>query len=102
MAKKRNAKWLNWEGEILIDEIDNGKLKGRNKYYKSIFVRNSENIVANMKEKVSKIDNKDKLQDKDICYIDSNNYYQNSSIGKTLKVKVIGYSDHTLEAIQIK
>lgn len=102
MAKKRNAKWLNWEGEILIDEIDNGKLKGRNKYYKSIFVRNSENIVANIKEKVSKIDNKDKLQDKDICHIDSNNYYQNSPIGKTLKVKVIGYSDHTLEAIQIK
>ena len=40
IAKKRNARWLNWEGHILIDEIDNGGvLKGRNQYYKSVIIK---------------------------------------------------------------
>src|SRR5215212_793580 len=34
ITKKRNSRWINWKGSILIDEIDNGKLKGRNQYYK--------------------------------------------------------------------
>ena len=38
IAKRRNSKWINWEGEILINEIENGRLKGRNDYYKSIIL----------------------------------------------------------------
>jgi len=38
IAKRRNSKWIDWEGEILINEIEHGKLKGRNDYYKSIIL----------------------------------------------------------------
>ena len=52
IAKKRNSRWLNWEGNILIDEIDDdGKPKGRNQYYKSITIEKyNENVVNNTKE----------------------------------------------------
>jgi tRNA A37 methylthiotransferase MiaB len=39
IAKKRNSRWLNWEGNVLIDEVEGGKLKARNQYYKSIIVK---------------------------------------------------------------
>ena len=51
IAKKRNARWLNWEGNILIDEIDNGILKGRNQYYKSVIIKEfKEDLLTTIKE----------------------------------------------------
>ncbi len=39
ISKDNNKKWLNWEGEILTDEIENGMLIGRNFTYKKIHIK---------------------------------------------------------------
>lgn len=39
ISKDNNKKWLNWEGEILTDEIENGMLIGRNFAYKKIHIK---------------------------------------------------------------
>ncbi|MGN6349557.1 MAG: hypothetical protein ACTHLL_07390, partial [Candidatus Nitrosocosmicus sp.] len=103
IAIKRNSRWLNWEGDVLIDEIDNGKLKGRNQYYKSIVIKEDDNKNANInaKEKDIEINNNGFRLNKGSYLVNSNNYHNNLSIGKTIKVKVIDYSNHVLEAIQI-
>jgi MiaB-like tRNA modifying enzyme len=104
ITKKRNERWLNWEGDILIDEIDKGQIKGRNQYYKSIILKYRENAIMNINdgEKYSKNNNNSNrfLNIKDINSIETANDY-NSYLGKTLRVKVIGCSEHTLESIQI-
>jgi len=55
LAKKisieQNKKWLNWEGEILIDEF----FKGRNFAYKSIHL-NSKEIGKFVKVRINRID----------------------------------------------
>jgi tRNA A37 methylthiotransferase MiaB len=105
ITKKRNERWLNWEGNILIDEIDNGKIKGRNQYYKSIILKDSENTIMNINERDKYYKNNDNskkfLNIKDINSIETINHC-NAYLGKTLRVKVTGYSEHTLEAIQIR
>jgi MiaB-like tRNA modifying enzyme len=103
IAMKRNSRWLNWEGDILIDEIDNGKLKGRNQYYKSIVIKEDydKNDNINNKEKDNKIHNSSFHLNKGSYLINSNNNQNNLSIGKTIRVKVTNYSNHVLEAIQI-
>ncbi|MGN6351378.1 MAG: tRNA (N(6)-L-threonylcarbamoyladenosine(37)-C(2))-methylthiotransferase [Candidatus Nitrosocosmicus sp.] len=103
IAIKRNSRWLNWEGDVLIDEIDNGKLKGRNQYYKSIVIKEDDNKNANInaKGKDIEINNNGFHLNKGSYLVNSNNYHNNLSIGKTIKVKVIDYSNHVLEAVQI-
>ena len=44
---ENNQKWLNWEGEILIDEIENNILIGRNFAYKKIHIRGNSNKEDN-------------------------------------------------------
>lgn len=39
---ENNKKWLNWEGEVLVDEKKDDGYVGRNIYYKPIFLRNGE------------------------------------------------------------
>ncbi len=96
IAKKRNSMWLNWEGDILINEIDNHGIKGRNQYYKSILVKefnDNENAIKNNIPKGSKNIGESLLSRN----LNNNNQY----IGKTIKVKITGYSNHTLEGIQL-
>ena len=104
IAKKRNSRWLNWEGTILIDEFDNGNLKGRNEYYKSIIIKNvNKKILTDIKKEESYYKNNENFVDPDggLYSMNLNNHNNNLPLGKTIKVKIIGYSNHTLEGIQI-
>ncbi|MEM0473175.1 MAG: tRNA (N(6)-L-threonylcarbamoyladenosine(37)-C(2))-methylthiotransferase [Candidatus Aenigmatarchaeota archaeon] len=38
ILEKKNKKWLGWKGEVLIDEVSNNLITGRNIYYKPILV----------------------------------------------------------------
>ncbi|MEK6968622.1 MAG: tRNA (N(6)-L-threonylcarbamoyladenosine(37)-C(2))-methylthiotransferase [Nanoarchaeota archaeon] len=56
VAKERNDAWINWEGEILIDE--KGTLEatwsGRNYAYKPVIVKSAENIFGkNLRVKIT-------------------------------------------------
>ncbi len=104
IAKKRNSRWLNWEGYILIDEFDNGNPKGRNEYYKSIIIKNvNEKISTEIKKEEGYCKNNKSLTHRDggLYALNLNNHNNNLSLGKTIKVKINGYSNHTLEGIQI-
>jgi len=39
ISRKRNSMWKNWEGELLIDEINNNIIQGRNYAYKSVIIK---------------------------------------------------------------
>ena len=98
IAKKRNSMWINWEGDILINEIDNHGIKGRNQYYKSILVKEfneKENSIKNNMIKSSK-----NISENILSHNSNNNKYK-QYLGTTIKVKITGYTNHTLEGIQI-
>jgi threonylcarbamoyladenosine tRNA methylthiotransferase CDKAL1 len=104
IAKKRNSRWLNWEGNVLIDEVEGGKLKARNQYYKSIIVKEyNEGVVSDTKEGENNYKNNGKISDfdGDLYSKYSNNHNNRMYLGKTIKVRITGYSNHTLEGIQI-
>jgi threonylcarbamoyladenosine tRNA methylthiotransferase CDKAL1 len=104
IAKKRNSRWLNWEGNVLIDEVEGGKLKARNQYYKSIIVKEyNEGVVSDTKEGENNYKNNGKIShfDGDLYSKYSNNHNYRLYLGKTIKVRITGYSNHTLEGIQI-
>ncbi len=46
ISKDNNKKWLNWEGEILTDEIENGMLIGRNFAYKKIHIKDKPELLG--------------------------------------------------------
>jgi MiaB-like tRNA modifying enzyme len=52
MAKKisyeRNMEWIGWKGQVLFDEISDGKIKGRNFAYKPVVI----NEKASLGEKI--------------------------------------------------
>ncbi len=101
IAKKRNSRWLNWKGDVIIDEMDNVKLKGRNQYYKSIIIKNlNENKLTVSKGNSKNNENFSKPLG-DLYSMRWNNHNDNFFLGKTIMVKVTGYSNHTLEGIQI-
>jgi MiaB-like tRNA modifying enzyme len=39
VSKKRNEKWLDWEGEVFIDELNDDFVTGRNYAYKPIVIK---------------------------------------------------------------
>ena len=39
ISRKRNSMWKNWEGEVLIDEINKNTIQGRNYAYKSVIIK---------------------------------------------------------------
>jgi threonylcarbamoyladenosine tRNA methylthiotransferase CDKAL1 len=41
IAKSRNSAWKNWEGDVIIDELNNGSGQGRNYAYKSVMLHDS-------------------------------------------------------------
>jgi MiaB-like tRNA modifying enzyme len=103
ITKKRNSKWINWKGSILIDEIDNGKLKGRNQYYKSIILKefNEKTLKEFIKEKVKSSNNEVFKNNTFLHNLNFKDESFKSYLGKTIDVKIVGYSNHTLEGIQI-
>ncbi|MBA3978289.1 MAG: tRNA (N(6)-L-threonylcarbamoyladenosine(37)-C(2))-methylthiotransferase [Nitrosopumilus sp.] len=101
IAKKRNSRWLEWEGQVLIDEIDMGRLKGRNQYYKSIVIKNPiENTITKTNVKNY---NKERFSELhgDLRLMNLKNGNNKLPLGKTIRVRIIGYSTHSLEGIQI-
>ena len=116
IAKRRNSKWINWEGEILINEIENGKLKGRNDFYKSIildrvpdelFLKSTTETKYPPQRLDSKIYHKYTDQKEERMIIDTGPY-KNSTLyleypylGKRIRVRVVSYSNHVLNAIPI-
>jgi threonylcarbamoyladenosine tRNA methylthiotransferase CDKAL1 len=102
IAKKRNARWLNWQGDILIDEIDNGQLKGRNQYYKSVIIKEfKEDLLTTIKEENTLKGTIFAKSTGNIYSTNSNNHKNSLVLGNTIKVKITGYSNHLLEGIQI-
>jgi MiaB-like tRNA modifying enzyme len=45
IAKSRNAKWKNWEGDVTIDEIMKGQVQGRNYAYKSVMLHGARGLA---------------------------------------------------------
>jgi MiaB-like tRNA modifying enzyme len=101
IAKKRNSRWLGWEGDILIDEIDSGEPKGRNLYYKSVVLKNP------IEDRISKANGNNKdlerpsQSHRDLRLMNIKNNNAKLPLGKTINVKITGYSTHSLEGIQI-
>ena len=101
IAKKRNSRWLNWRGDVIIDEMDSEKIKGRNQYYKSVIIKNlNENKLT---DSIGNSNNNENFSRPlgDLYTMSLNNQNDNFFLGKTMMVMVTGYSNHTLEGIQI-
>jgi len=41
ISLERNKRWINWEGKIIVDEINKDGIQGRNYAYKPIFIKNA-------------------------------------------------------------
>jgi tRNA A37 methylthiotransferase MiaB len=102
IARKRNSRWLGWEGDVLLDEIDMENLKGRNQFYKSIVIKNS------LDKTITKTNDKNYNHE---LFSQTHGYLRHMSLknsndklplGKTVKVKITGYTTHSLEGIQIR
>jgi MiaB-like tRNA modifying enzyme len=116
IALRRNSKWINWEGEVLINEIENGRLKGRNDYYKSIILEYDPEEPSPSRKTHTKYQsrieksmyfqkNTDKKKENTVIktgpYKNSMLYFKNPFMGKKIRVKVISYSNHVLNAVPI-
>lgn len=116
ISHKRNSKWIHWEGDILLNEIEGSSIKGRNNFYKTIILEknfntierenpnndnNKSNVTINPFINMTKI----KLKSKD----ENNNLYKNNNInneiykllGQSIRVKVTNFTNHILFAKQI-
>ena len=116
IARKRNSRWIDWEGEILINDIENGKLKGRNDFYKSIILDREpdesflkmnmqQDCQSNMQQSKFYPSYKDQKAENKVIetspYKNSRSYFDNPLLGKRIKVRVVAFSNHVLNAIPI-
>ncbi len=46
IGKKRNSLWKNWRGEIVIDEMSDKLIQGRNYAYKPIMILNANHNIS--------------------------------------------------------
>ena len=46
ISRERNMKWIGWRGNIIIDEVDQNFIQGRNYAYKPIFIRKGESNIG--------------------------------------------------------
>jgi threonylcarbamoyladenosine tRNA methylthiotransferase CDKAL1 len=42
VSSERNMKWIGWRGSIIIDEVGQNFIQGRNYAYKPVFIRKKE------------------------------------------------------------
>jgi threonylcarbamoyladenosine tRNA methylthiotransferase CDKAL1 len=116
IAKKRNSRWIDWEGEILINEIENGRLKGRNDFYKSIILDSGsdesflkmnvqKDYQSNTQQSRFYPSYKDQKAENKVIeaspYKNSKSYFDNPLLGKRMRVRVVAFSNHVLNAIPI-
>jgi MiaB-like tRNA modifying enzyme len=104
LALKKNSRWVGWKGEILIDDIENGILKGRNDYYKSIALKEDPNDVLNQDKNLDQRNDNDIRKKSGINNILSENdsLFHNPHMGKRMVVRVVSNSNHTLNAIPLE
>ena len=83
ISRRNKNLWNNWEGEILIDEINNvnGNIIGRNYAYKSVLLT-PKKILTN----------------KDTKYMKNDKFYYR--LGDKIKIQVYGYSNYSLLGYQ--
>lgn len=116
IANRRNSEWMNWEGEVLVNEIENGRLKGRNDYYKSIVLEQNpdesylkRNIQDNYLSRTQELrsiqsnlyEKEENIVFKSGPFKNKRIYTNNPFMGKKIRVKVTSYSNHVLNAIPI-
>ncbi len=107
IAFKNSSKWQGWKGEILLDDVENGILKGRNDYYKSIALTEDPHQVLQENSEMENKYNQEKTlvnkknYDRDLIQ-KKDSLYANPNIGKRLIVKVISHSNHTLNAVPLE
>jgi MiaB-like tRNA modifying enzyme len=102
IARKRNSKWLGWEGDVLLDEIDMDNLKGRNQFYKSVLIKNSfEKMITKANDQNHNHEIFSQTHG-DLRIMNLKNSNNKLPLGKTIKVKITGYTTHSLEGVQIR
>lgn len=104
IALEKNSKWQGWKGEILIDDVENGILKGRNDYYKSISLDKDPNqLLCQDNNKDNKNTNiLHENNESHSIFVKKRSIFQNPHMGKRVIVKVISNSHHTLCAIPLE
>ena len=103
IALEKNSKWKGWKGEILIDDIENGILKGRNDYYKSIVLKEDPNHLLNKDKNLIQRNNMLKKNNGIQHILSENNpLFYDPHMGKRMLVKVVSNSNHTLNAIPLE
>jgi threonylcarbamoyladenosine tRNA methylthiotransferase CDKAL1 len=71
ISSARNSQWVGWSGEIIIDEIKDNFLQGRNFAYKPVILASATNRLSEIKD---------------------------LTLGSEIKVSVFKYSNHALWA----
>ena len=89
---------------MLIDDIENGMLKGRNDYYKSISLNHDPNQLFNHTNAKAHKKNKSIFHKTEFrgFFAKNSSQFQNPHMGKRVVVKVVSYSRHTLNAIPLE
>jgi tRNA A37 methylthiotransferase MiaB len=72
VAKKRNSYWKNWQGEIIIDEISENVIQGRNYAYKPVVMSTATTMTGR--------------------------YNDNPVLGSNISVQVYDFSNFSLKA----
>lgn len=107
IAKENNSKWIGWEGEVLINDVENGIMKGRNDYYKSIVFNDDPNFVFINAFPAFK--NQEPIEKSSSSHKRNTNVFSknrllssNPYLGFRVLAKVVSYSSHTLQAIPLE
>lgn len=107
IAKENNSKWVGWKGEVLINDLENGIMKGRNDYYKSISFKDDPNFIFMKPLPSSK--NQEGIRISSNSHINKSNVYSknkvlssNPYLGSRVIAKVVSHSNHTLQAIPLE
>lgn len=107
IAKENNSKWVGWKGEVLINDFENGLMKGRNECYKSIVFSYDPDLVfmqaMPFAEKRDQIEISSEVhKSKANVFSKSKLLSSNSNLGLRVIAKVVSHSNHTLQAIPLE
>lgn len=111
ISKKRNYRWIGWEGDILLNEFEGNKIKGRNDFYKSIILQEGFHSKSLSSDKnnallISPLNNmqpfnsKSKGSGKTVLDFNSNQEIS-KLLGISMRVRVTNFKNHILFAKQI-
>lgn len=107
IAKENNSKWVGWKGEVLISDIENGLMKGRNDYYKSVVFNYDPNSV--FMKAMPFDENRDQIEISSKNHKSKANVFSknkllssNPNLGSRVIAKVVSHSNHTLQAIPLE